>query len=190
MEQTDLALFAIGGYGRGELSLYSDIDILLLSPDDICTEVSTKIDRLVAMLWDVGLEPALAVRSVDECLEAAHDHTVASSLLEARLLIGNNDLKDTPIAVVNKLWSQLDFYEIKIEEAKNRYLHHNATEYNLEPNIKTAPGGLRDIHIIGWVTKRYFRVGQLMQMMTYLPDITLGKADLIELFFGQKALLN
>ena len=165
LEQTDLALFAIGGYGRGELSLYSDIDILLLSPDDICTEVSTKIDRLVAMLWDVGLEPALAVRSVDECLEAAHDHTVASSLLEARLLIGNNDLKDTPIAVVNKLWSQLDFYEIKIEEAKNRYLHHNATEYNLEPNIKTAPGGLRDIHIIGWVTKRYFRVGKLYDLV-------------------------
>ena len=165
LEQTDLALFAIGGYGRGELSLYSDVDILLLAPTLITPEVSSKIDRLVAMLWDVGLEPALAVRSVNDCLEAASDHTIASSLLEARLLIGNEDLKETPTAVVNKLWSQREFYDAKIEEAKNRYLQHNATEYNLEPNIKTAPGGLRDIHIIGWVTKRYFRIGKLYDLV-------------------------
>ncbi|MGP4789764.1 [protein-PII] uridylyltransferase [Psychrobacter sp. 1Y11] len=187
LEQTDLALFAVGGYGRGELSLYSDIDILLLSPNIITKEVSNKIDRLVAMLWDVGLEPALAVRSVDDCLEAAHDHTVASSLLEARLLIGNNDLKDTPIAVVNKLWSQLDFYEIKIEEAKNRYLQHNATEYNLEPNIKTAPGGLRDIHIIGWVTKRYFRVGKLYDLVqqSFLTEKEFDELSFAESYIWQ-----
>jgi [protein-PII] uridylyltransferase len=165
LDKTDLALFATGGYGRGELSLYSDVDILLLSPHDIGNNVSTKIDRLVAMLWDIGLEPALSVRSVDDCLEAASDHTIASSLLEARLLIGNEVLQDVPNDIVNKLWSQRDFYDVKIAEAKSRYLQHNATEYNLEPNIKTAPGGLRDIHIIGWVTKRYFRVGKLYDLV-------------------------
>ncbi|WP_201558530.1 [protein-PII] uridylyltransferase [Psychrobacter sp. 72-O-c] len=165
LDKTDLALFATGGYGRGELSLYSDVDILLLSPSDIDNSVSTKIDRLVAMLWDIGLEPALSVRSVDDCLEAASDHTIASSLLEARLLIGNEVLQDVPNDIVNKLWSQRDFYDVKIAEAKSRYLQHNATEYNLEPNIKTAPGGLRDIHIIGWVTKRYFRVGKLYDLV-------------------------
>ncbi len=165
LDKTDLALFATGGYGRGELSLYSDVDILLLAPDEIAASMTTQINGLVAMLWDIGLEPALSVRSVKDCLEAATDHTVASTLLEARLLVGNEELKDTPTAVVNKLWTQREFYEVKIEEAKNRYLQHNATEYNLEPNIKTAPGGLRDIHIIGWVTKRYFRVSKLYDLV-------------------------
>lgn len=165
LDKTDLALFATGGYGRGELSLYSDIDILLLAPDEIKSDVSSKIDNLVAMLWDVGLEPALSVRGINDCLEAATDHTVASALLEARLLIGNEVLQNIPSEVVNKLWSQRDFYQVKIDEAKARYIQHNATEYNLEPNIKTAPGGLRDIHVVGWVTKRYFRVSKLYDLV-------------------------
>ncbi|WP_406947468.1 [protein-PII] uridylyltransferase [Psychrobacter aestuarii] len=165
LDKTELALFATGGYGRGELSLYSDIDILLLSPDVIDDEVGAKIDKLVAILWDVGLEPALSVRSVNDCLEAAHDHTIASALLEARIITGNETLQDVPCELVNELWSQRTFYDVKIEEARVRYLQHHATEYNLEPNIKTAPGGLRDIHIIGWVTKRYFRVGKLYDLV-------------------------
>ncbi len=165
LDKTDLALFATGGYGRGELSLYSDIDILLLMPSELDSDTSSKIDNLVALLWDIGLEPALSVRSVSDCLEAALDHTVASALLEARLLIGNETLQDVPVQIVNKQWSPLAFFEVKINEAKARYLQHNATEYNLEPNIKTAPGGLRDIHIIGWVTKRYFRVSKLYDLV-------------------------
>ena len=165
LDKTDLALFATGGYGRGELSLYSDIDILLLAPDKIALNVSSKIDSLVAMLWDIGLEPALSVRSIAECLDAAQDHTIASTLLEARLLVGNEALQNIPTDIVNKLWSQKDFFEVKIAEAKARYIQHNATEYNLEPNIKTAPGGLRDIHVIGWVTKRYFRVTKLYDLV-------------------------
>ena len=165
LDKTDLAFFATGGYGRGELSLYSDIDILLLSPDDIGADASSKIDKFVALLWDIGLEPALSVRSVSEALEAALDHTIASAQLEARLLIGNQALQDLPIQIVNKQWSPRDFFDVKIEESKARYLQHNSTEFNLEPNIKTAPGGLRDIHIIGWVTKRYFRVGKLYDLV-------------------------
>ena len=165
LDKTDLALFATGGYGRGELSLYSDVDILLLTPDEIVANNKEKIDNLVALLWDIGLEPALSVRSVSECLEAALDHTVASTLLEARLLVGNEALQNAPHKIVNTQWSPRDFYEVKIAEAKARYLQHNATEYNLEPNIKTAPGGLRDIHIIGWVTKRYFRVSKFYDLV-------------------------
>lgn len=165
LDKTDLALFATGGFGRSELSLHSDVDILLLAPDEIPLDISGQIDRLIAMLWDIGLEPALSVRSINDCLEAALDHTVASTLLEARLLAGNEALQNIPNEVVNKLWSQRDFYEVKIKEAKARYIQHNATEYNLEPNIKTAPGGLRDIHILGWVTKRYFRVSKLYDLV-------------------------
>ncbi|MGP4717613.1 [protein-PII] uridylyltransferase [Psychrobacter sp. T6-6] len=165
LDKTDLAFFATGGYGRGELSLYSDIDILLLSPDEIDADASSKIDKLVALLWDIRLEPALSVRSVSDALEAALDHTIASAQLEARLLIGNESLQDMPIQIVNKQWSPRAFFDAKIEETKARYLQHNSTEYNLEPNIKTAPGGLRDIHIIGWVTKRYFRVSKLYDLV-------------------------
>mgnify|MGYP000918959981 FL=1 len=165
LDKSDLALFATGGYGRGELSLYSDIDILLLYPDEMEDSTSQKIDRLVAMLWDIGLEPALSVRSVSDALEAALDHTIASAQLEARLLVGNESLQDVPIRIVNKQWTPRAFYDAKIEEARARYLQHNATEYNLEPNIKNAPGGLRDIHLVGWVTKRYFRVGKLYDLV-------------------------
>ncbi|MGR3899973.1 [protein-PII] uridylyltransferase [Psychrobacter sp. 1176_08] len=165
LDKTDLALFATGGYGRGELSLYSDIDILLLYPDEMSPDTNQKIDRLVALLWDIGLEPALSVRSVNDALEAALDHTIASAQLEARLLIGNEALQQTPIQIVNKQWSPRDFYDVKVAEARERYLQHNATEYNLEPNIKTAPGGLRDIHLVGWVTKRYFRVSKLYDLV-------------------------
>ena len=165
LDKTDLALFATGGYGRGELSLYSDIDILLLYPDEMESGTSEKIDRLVAMLWDIGLEPALSVRSVSDALEAALDHTIASAQLEARLLVGNEALQDVPVQIVNKQWSPRAFYDAKIEEARARYLQHNATEYNLEPNIKAAPGGLRDIHLVGWVTKRYFRVSKLYDLV-------------------------
>ena len=165
LDKTDLALFATGGYGRGELSLYSDIDILLLYPDEMKDSTSKKIDGLVAMLWDIGLEPALSVRSVNDALEAALDHTIASAQLEARLLVGNEALQDVPIQIVNKQWTPRAFYDAKIEEARARYLQHNATEYNLEPNIKNAPGGLRDIHLVGWVTKRYFRVSKLYDLV-------------------------
>ncbi|MEN6671250.1 [protein-PII] uridylyltransferase [Psychrobacter sp. B38] len=165
LDKTDLALFATGGYGRGELSLYSDIDILLLSPNEIDTETSSKIDKLVAMLWDIGLEPALSVRSVNDALEAALDHTIASAQLEARLLVGNDALQNVPVQIVNKQWSPRAFYDVKVAEARERYLQHNATEYNLEPNIKNAPGGLRDIHLVGWVTKRYFRVSKLYDLV-------------------------
>lgn len=99
LDKTDLALFATGGYGRGELSLYSDIDILLLAPNEIGPDASSKIDNLVALLWDIGLEPALSVRSVSDGVEAALDHTIASALLEARLLIGNEALQDVPIQI-------------------------------------------------------------------------------------------
>nr|WP_317200817.1 [protein-PII] uridylyltransferase [uncultured Psychrobacter sp.] len=187
LDKTDLALFATGGYGRGELSLYSDIDILLLAPKEISKDVSSRIDRLVALLWDVGLEPALSVRTTYECFEAATDHTIATALLEARLLIGNDDLKAIPKRVVNKQWSQRAFFEAKIGEAKSRYLRHNATEYNLEPNIKTAPGGLRDIHIVGWVTKRYFRVGKLYDLVqqNFLTEKEFDELNFAEDFLWQ-----
>ena len=93
LQQTELALFAVGGYGRGELSPYSDVDILLLSPETLSDEANKKVDAFVARLWDIGIEPGLAVRSIQDCLQVATDITVATNLLEARLLVGNESLK-------------------------------------------------------------------------------------------------
>lgn len=166
LDQTDLTLFATGGYGRGELHPFSDVDLLLLSPNPIDEPLNQKISPFVARLWDIGIDPALVVRSVEECDEACHDDiTVATSLLEARILAGNVAQAGLPMQLLNKNWSQTKFYEAKMAEAKARYLKHNSTEYNLEPDLKNAPGGLRDIHTVGWISKRYFRVTNLFGLV-------------------------
>lgn len=150
----DVALFAVGGYGRGELLPASDIDILLIS--DSPDAIKTKIEAFVARLWDIGITPAFSVRSLDEAKLAAADQTIASAMLEARLLAGNALLAEFPYQTVKQIWDAKSFYAAKMAESKKRYLAHNATEYNLEPNIKNAPGGLRDLHMIGWLGRFYF----------------------------------
>ncbi|WP_019671763.1 [protein-PII] uridylyltransferase [Psychrobacter lutiphocae] len=182
LEQTRLALFAVGGYGRGELSPYSDVDILLLAPDTLTEKESLKVDAFVARLWDIGIEPGIAVRSIEDCLQVAVDVTVATNLLEARLLTGNEDLSVIPNNVVQEVWSQKDFYDAKMAEARARYLSHNSTEYNLEPDIKKSPGGLRDIHTVGWITKRYFRISKLYDLV---PQEFLTEKEFDELMFAE-----
>lgn len=182
LQQTELALFAVGGYGRSELSPYSDVDILLLSPDDLDKDTNQKVDAFVARLWDIGIEPGLAVRSIKDCFQVATDITVATNLLEGRLLAGNETLRNVPNEIVQQLWSQKDFYEAKMAEARARHLRHNDTEYNLEPDIKKSPGGLRDIHTIGWITKRYFRIGKLYDLV---PQEFLTEREFDELMFAE-----
>lgn len=166
LDTTDLTLFATGGYGRGELHPHSDVDILLLNPTDIDKALNQKISPFLAKLWDIGIEPAIMVRSVAECYTACRDDiTVATSLLEFRLLAGNTELGQMPRKILDDCWYAKDFYAAKMSEAQARYIKHNSTEYNLEPDIKNAPGGLRDIHLIGWVGKRYFRVADLFGLV-------------------------
>lgn len=166
LDKTNVALFATGGYGRGELHPHSDVDILLLSPNELDERQEHKISLLVASLWDIGIEPAFVVRSVQACdMACQSDITIATTLLETRMLAGNPTLADIPQQLVDKNWTPVDFYHGKMQEAKQRYFKHNATEYNLEPDIKNAPGGLRDIHTVGWVCKRYFRANSLLAVV-------------------------
>lgn len=165
LNQTDMALFATGGYGRGELHPHSDVDILLLTNGEIDEVLNQKISPFLTNLWDIGIEPAIVVRSVAECDVVCQDITVATSLLEARCLAGQTRLAKIPLQLLAKNWTQASFYHAKMEEAKARYYKHNATEYNLEPDIKNAPGGLRDIHMIGWVWKQYVRVNRLYDLV-------------------------
>lgn len=149
-----LALFAVGGYGRGELLPFSDVDILLIG-QDVAAQTAA-IERFVAQLWDFGITPAVAVRSLEETKSAVAEQTIATAMLEARLLAGDDGLADFPYQAVKAAWTTPQFFIAKMQETHARYLSHHATEYNLEPNIKAAPGGLRDIHMIGWLGKFQF----------------------------------
>jgi [protein-PII] uridylyltransferase len=153
------ALVAVGGYGRGELHPCSDIDILLLVSQPPNEAERSQVERLIAFLWDIGLEVGHSVRTVAECVqESAANVSVMTTLLEARLLHGDAALLDTMNIALSppKIWPEKEFFEAKLKEQVERHLKANDTAYNLEPNVKTGPGGLRDIQTIGWVAKRHF----------------------------------
>lgn len=163
----DITLIAVGGYGRGELHPHSDIDILILLANHVGDEYNENLQAFVTMLWDIGLDIGSSVRSLQQCLDIAkEDITVATNLMEARRLAGNDALRDQLLIQTdaNHMWPIRDFYEAKWQEQEARHDKHNNTEYNLEPNIKNAPGGLRDIQMINWVAKRFFKVQTLLQL--------------------------
>ncbi|HTY48983.1 MAG TPA: [protein-PII] uridylyltransferase [Steroidobacteraceae bacterium] len=153
------ALVAVGGYGRGELHPCSDIDILLLVAEPPDEAGRAQLERLIAFLWDIGLEVGHSVRTVEQCAEeSALDVSVMTTLLEARLLHGDAALLEAMEERLGagRVWPEQAFFEAKVAEQAERHLKANDTAYNLEPNLKTAPGGLRDIQTIGWVAKRHF----------------------------------
>lgn len=157
LEETGLALVAVGGYGRGELHPQSDIDLLILrAGDDEST--SEGLEGFLTLLWDLGLQVGHSVRSVRECIAQAADVTVLTNLIEARLLLGEQDLLDAVqegIAAPH-MWPPEEFFRAKAKEQEDRHAKYGDTEYSLEPNIKGSPGGLRDLQLIGWLARRHF----------------------------------
>ncbi|APV52122.1 [protein-PII] uridylyltransferase [Betaproteobacteria bacterium GR16-43] len=147
-----ITLVAVGGYGRGLLFPHSDVDVLILLPDGHVA--GAKIERFVGLLWDCGLEPGHSVRTVAECLEeAAKDVTVDTSLLESRFVAGNPTLMEELFTRLAKQRNVRDFFEAKIKEQMRRYERFQDAAYNLEPNIKESPGGLRDLHVVLWLSR-------------------------------------
>ena len=167
LEHTALGLFAVGGYGRREMLPYSDVDLLILSEHDIPSEQEQLISTFISSLWDVGnFKPGISVRTIQECVEQATDDlTVATTLIEARLIIGNHSLAKWPRRIVSQTWTDKTFFDAKMDEQARRYAQHNNTESNLEPDIKNAPGGIRDINQIGWIAKRHFRVNRIYDLV-------------------------
>ena len=150
---------AVGGYGRGELHPCSDIDILLLVPEAPDARGRNAVERLVTLLWDIGLEVGHSVRTVEECAqESAADVGVMTTLLESRLIAGNAALVARMREALSpeRIWPVREFFEAKVREQAERHTKAHDTAYNLEPNVKTGPGGLRDIQTIAWVAKRHF----------------------------------
>ena len=155
----DWALVAVGGYGRGELHPSSDVDILVLVPAATDESGRRALELFVAFLWDIGLEVGHSVRTIEQCHEeAGKDVGIMTTLIEARHLAGSESLVAgmrsalAPAAI----WPVREFFDAKVREQNERHLKANDTAYNLEPNVKTGPGGLRDIQTIAWVAKRHF----------------------------------
>lgn len=169
-QATELALIATGGYGRNELFPHSDIDILILAGPAEQQAYHEELSRFSRFLWDIGLTPGQSVRSIEECIEAAaEDQTIFTCLLEMRLITGNAqlyaDLK-TRMAE-HKLWPSERFFPAKIAEQNQRYSKYHDTAYNLEPNIKEGPGGLRDLQVISWVFKHHYNSSTLRELIKY-----------------------
>jgi [protein-PII] uridylyltransferase len=149
------ALVAVGGYGRGELFPHSDIDVLILLPRSLESGTGTAaIERFIGMLWDTGLEVAHSVRTIEECeTEMAHDITIRTSLLEQRLLAGSRSLYDQFRGRFAAVLDVRAFFDAKALEQQQRHLRFQDTAYNLEPNVKESPGGLRDLQTIIWIAR-------------------------------------
>ena len=149
-----LALVAVGGFGRGELYPHSDVDVLLLLPPGLDAGGEAGVERFVGRLWDIGIELGHSVRTVEQCREeAAKDVTVQTSLLEARLIAGSRALFDSLHDRLHQSFDAQAFFKAKRLEQEQRHAKYQDSPYSLEPNLKDAPGGLRDLQVILWVSR-------------------------------------
>jgi len=163
-----LSLIAVGGYGRGELHPASDIDLMLLTEKEQHEQIGGFAETFVRFLWDMGLEVGHSVRSIRDCVQLAKkDITVATNIMEARLLYGDQRVFDKMQRVTSppKVWPSRKFFSAKWQEQIDRHLRFEDTAYDLEPNIKEGPGGLRDIQMIAWVTQRHFNTSSLHDLV-------------------------
>ncbi len=179
------ALVAVGGYGRGELHPASDIDVLVLVDAQARERLRERIEQFVAFLWDLGLEVGHSVRTVDECIaQAAADITIITNLMESRLLAGDAALFEAMRrhTAPGEMWPVAEFFHAKLQEQMQRHHKYHDTAYNLEPNVKEGPGGLRDIQIISWVAMRHFGTSTLEELAQH-DFLTSG--ELQELLAGR-----
>jgi [protein-PII] uridylyltransferase len=172
----NLALLAVGGYGRGDLFPHSDVDILILLPLPPDDALRAKLENLVGTLWDIGIEVAHSVRTIDECVaESAKDVTVQTSLIEARLLCGSRKLFGIFQDAVEAAFDKQAFFKAKRLEQDQRHAKFQDSAYSLEPNLKEAPGGMRDLQVILWIS-RACGLGQSWKDLALRGFITAAEA--------------
>ena len=160
-------LMAVGGYGRGELHPYSDVDLLILLKKDNYDQAQDLVENFLRFMWDIGLEIGHSVRSSKDCIkEARGDITIMTNMLEARHLCGNKELFKSVNDKIRgpRTWSPDKFFNGKFEEQEQRHAQYQGTAYSLEPNLKESPGGLRDIQTILWVYNRHYNVRSFKEM--------------------------
>ena len=184
----ELSLIATGGYGRAELHPFSDIDLLIIFDEEKLTQYQTNIESFSTFLWDIGLKPGLSVRTLKDCIEQSQlDVTVITNLMESRLITGSAELFSGMIEKISpdNIWSPIGFFQQKVDEQQKRHLKFGDTAYNLEPDIKDGPGGLRDIQTIQWITQRYFGSNSLGELVN---NAFLTKREYRKLIKGQRFL--
>ncbi len=152
---TDVALLAVGGYGRGELFPYSDVDVLVLLPEGAApAETLAAVSEFLTACWDIRLEVGSAVRSLSECVaQAGADVTSQTAMLESRLLCGPKGLFTAFEAATAAALKPAAFLRAKTLEMQQRHSKYEDTPYSLEPNCKESPGGLRDLQLVMWVAR-------------------------------------
>ncbi|MEL6549489.1 MAG: [protein-PII] uridylyltransferase [Pseudomonadota bacterium] len=155
--EENMAILAVGGYGRGEMAPFSDVDLLFLTPTSGATRAEAVVEQMLYILWDLKLKVGHATRSVRECIRLAReDYTIRTSLVEMRDLGGNPALFED---LRSKLWTDLfrstarDFIEAKLEERSARHRKQGGQRYVVEPNVKEGKGGLRDLQSLFWIAK-------------------------------------
>ena len=171
-----LLLMAVGGYGRGEMALYSDVDIAFVTPWKPTDWTETVIEAILYLLWDLGLKVGQSARSVEEVVRAAEaDHTVRTALLEGRYVWGDEALFDE---VQTRFWKKVGsgavraFAKEKLDERDARHRRMGDSRYVVEPNVKEGKGGLRDLHALFWIGKYAYRlhsVADLVEVGLFSP---------------------
>ena len=172
-----LSLIAVGGYGRGEMAPFSDVDLLFLTPYKITPWAESVVESMLYMLWDLRLKVGHATRTVKDCLRlAGEDYTIRTSLLEVRFLYGDAGLAEELRA---RLRSDLfqgtgaDFLQAKLDERSNRHQRQGGQRYVVEPNVKEGKGGLRDLQSLYWIAKYVYdveRAAELVGKGVFRPD--------------------
>lgn len=163
-----LALVAVGGYGRQEMFPLSDLDILILTETTINAPIQQKLNELLALLWDCKFEVGIAVRTIDECIAIGKTElSVATNMLEGRLITGNRTLFSSlrHRLFAPDFWATAHFYKAKLAERTERYARYHNTSYNLEPDLKHSPGGLRDVHLIQWIMLRHYQCAEFSELL-------------------------
>ena len=186
-----MALVAVGGYGRSELFPHSDVDVLLLLPDELGTAAARPaVERFIAACWDIGLEIGSSVRSIDECVaESARDVTVQTALLESRLVVGPRRLFTALHARLSDVRDPRAFLRAKTLEMRQRHTKYEDTPYALEPNCKESPGGLRDLQVLLWVA-RAAGLGRSWAELAANGLVTAFEAKQLQLNEGQLRLIR
>jgi len=189
------SLLACGGYGRRELVLHSDIDLLFLFDDEFALNNQQEIiSQFVAFLWDTGLQVSHSVCALEHSItQAKADISIATNLMEARMLAGDGALFDQLQRVIlnEDTISSLEFFQSKLKEQQLRHHKHGNTECSLEPNVKNAPGGLRDVQTLVWITRKQFGLEHLNELVHHnilthneLKALELAQGVLLRIRYG------
>ena len=168
-EFADISVVAVGGFGRGEMAPFSDIDVMFLMPGKVNKRHESAVEFVLYLLWDLGLKIGYSTRSIKEAINASRDdQTIMTTFLEMRLVCGNSSLWLKLLASVKQEISKrkpLVFVEEKLAERDLRHKRFGDTRYVVEPNVKDGKGGLRDLHSLFWIAKYAYRADGIMEVL-------------------------